>query len=249
MTNKKLGAVILAAGKGTRFQSKDINKVTLPLAGKPIILYSIELLEKIGIKDIFVVVGFAKESVEKVLSGHRVIFINQNEQLGTADGLTQVISHILSAVKNVLVINADDPFHTEESVISLIKVHKESGVALSFTTSKLENPTGMGRIVRDAKGRIEGIVEEKDATEEQKKIKEVNGACYVFRLDFLKKYLSKLTASDVTGEYYLTHLITIAAKNGEKIETISTVHKWKGINTPEDLKEAEKLILAKNPDV
>lgn len=247
--NKNLAAVILAAGKGTRFASKDVNKVALPLLGKPIILYSIELLEGIGIRSIIVVVGFAKESVEKALSGHTVRFIDQKEQLGTADALTSALEHIPSSTQHVIVINGDDPFHKEETVTSLIRVHQESGATVSFTTSELEDPTGMGRIVRDGEGNVEAIVEEKDATEEQRKIKEVNGACYVFRLDFLKKYLSKLTASDVTGEYYLTHLITLAAQNGEKIETLSVAHKWKGINTPEDLAEAETLIIAENPDV
>lgn len=241
-------AIILAAGKGTRFASKDVNKVALPLLGKSIILYSIELLEKLGINDIFVVVGFAKESVKKVLKGHKATYVDQKEQRGTADALAQVLTHVPHGIEHVLVINGDDPFHTEESVISLMKVHQETGAALAFTTSELENPAGLGRILRNNDGNVQAIVEEKDATDEQRKIKEVNGACYLFSLNFLKKYLPRLRASNVTGEYYVTHLITLAAENGEKIETVRVLHKWKGINTPEDLKEAERLVTAENPD-
>lgn len=238
----KITAIVLAAGKGTRFKSANINKVALPLAGKPIILYGIELLEKLGIRDIFVVVGFASESVKKELVSHRVRFVEQKEQLGTANAVATILSQLLPETESVLVINGDDPFHKEENVRRLIEVHESKGVAVTFTTSKLDDPTGMGRIVRNSRGNIVAIVEEKDATEEQKKIHEVNGACYIFSLDFLQKYLPKLNASGVSGEYYLTGLIALAAQNGEKIETLFVKGKWKGINTPEDLREAEKLL-------
>lgn len=240
--NDTIVAVILAAGKGTRFQSKDVNKVALSLAGKPIILYSIELLEKLGIKDIFIVVGFAKESVKNVLFGHKVTFVEQKDHSGTANAVIAVLPHLDTTIKNLLIINGDDPFHTEESIVSLIKVHQQSDAAVSFTTSELDNPLGLGRIVRDGGGNVTAIIEEKDATAKQQAIKEVNCAAYVFAMPFLLQYLSKLTRSVVTGELYLTDLVAMAATNGQKIETVAVFGKWKGINTPEDLKEAEVLI-------
>lgn len=242
--SENIAAIILAAGKGIRFQSTTINKVTLPLAGKPIILYSIELFENLGIKNIFVVVGFAKESVMQVLGGYKVTFVEQKEQLGTASALALALSRLSSTITNVLVVNGDDPFHKEKNVKRLISQHKLKGVAVTFTTSKLADPTGMGRIVRDGKGKVTAIVEEKDASAEQKKIKEVNGACYIFSVVFLKKYLLKLRKSPVTGEYYLTNLISMAVANGERVETVSAEGKWKGINSPKDLKEVERMLLS-----
>lgn len=244
--NNDIAAVILAAGKGTRFASKDVrlpakqvNKVTLPLAGKPIILYPVELLEDLGIAPIVIVIGFAKDSVKKVLGDKHVLFVEQKEQLGTAHAVLVALSHIPAKKQHVLVVNGDDPFHIKEVMQKLIDTHEQSRGAITFLTSKLENPSGMGRIVRSHQNQITGIVEEKDATVRERKIKEVNGACYIFTRTFLQKYLPKLEKSIVSGEYYLTDLIAVAVKNGEKVVNYESDHKWKGINTPYDLAEAE----------
>ena len=238
----ELVGVVLAGGKGTRFASRDTNKVAFLLAGKPIILYGVELLERLKITPIIVVVGFAKESVKKALEGHTVTFVEQKEQLGTANAVALAVKKLPPTATNVLVINGDDPFHKEENVRHLMKIHEATEAAITFTTTKLANPRGMGRIVHDSQGKVTAIVEENDATDEQRKIKEVNVASYIFTLDFLKKYLSKLAKNPVTGEYYLTDLIVLAAENGERIETLSVGGKWKGINSPGDLREAEKLL-------
>lgn len=238
----KLAAIVLAAGSGTRFQSKDINKVTLSLAGKPIILYGISLLEKLGIEDIFVVVGFAKESVVQALADHKVTFVEQKEQLGTANAVALALEKIPPTITNVLVVNGDDPFHKENTINKLIKVHQANGAAITFTTANLTDPTGMGRIVRDSQGKVEAIIEEKDTSDTQRRITEVNGACYIFTIDFFKKYLPRLTPSKSTEEYYLTGLVAMAANNGERVETVSVKGKWKGINSPQDLQGAEKLL-------
>jgi bifunctional UDP-N-acetylglucosamine pyrophosphorylase/glucosamine-1-phosphate N-acetyltransferase len=110
-------------------------------------------------------------------------------------------------------------------------------------TISVENPTGLGRVVRNEE-KVLGIVEEKDATEEMKKINEINPGCYVFQVSFLKKYLKRINKSPTTGEYYLTALIDIAVKNKQKInDVISGKILWRGVNTPEELKEAEKLFI------
>ena len=237
-----VAAIILAAGKGTRFQSGTVNKVTLSLAGKPIISYSIELLEKLGIDAIFVVVGFAKESIQETLSGHAVTFVEQREQKGTADALRCALPSIPSSISDVVVLNGDDLFQKAETIAGCIEKHKTSGAAVTCATVFLENPQGLGRIVRDTNGKIQAIVEEKDASREELAIKEVNGACYLFSSAFLKEYLPKLAKSQVTGEYYLTDLIKLAITNSEKVETVAIEGKWKGINTPQDLREAQDLI-------
>src|SRR5581483_550713 len=237
-----IAAVILAAGKGSRFGLKDKNKVTLLLGDKPIILYTVDLFEKIGLSKIFLIVGFAKESVQRILAGHEIDFIEQKEQKGTGHALNLVLDHMPSTVKHLLVTYGDDPFHTEEEIKNLIAKHKQSIAAITFSASTVPDPTGLGRIVRDSVGNVKAIVEEKDASEEQKQIHEVNGGCYIFTVDFLREYFQKLNTSNAAGEYYLTDLIEIALQHKERVETITATQAWKNINTPKDLEQAQFLI-------
>ena len=241
---KKIAAIILAAGKGERMKSKGVNKVVVPLGNKHMILHAVDRLTELLISPIIVVVGFAKESVMKVLDG-KVVFAEQSKRLGTAHAVLCALRKVPRNVDMVLILNGDDSaFYTQDIIKKLIKTHWEKNSALSFLTIIVDNPKGLGRIIRDNSGRVIGIVEEKDATEAQKKINEINPACYIFEIDFLKKYLKQIKKSPVTGEYYLTGVIDIAIKNNEKIEAVN-VGKilWRGINTQEELEEAERLFL------
>lgn len=241
--SRNFAAIILAAGKGKRMQSSDKNKVTLQLGNKPLILHSVHLLEKMNFSTIVAVVGFAKESVIEVLKDSPVVFTEQTEQLGTAHAVESGIANLLSNITDVLVIQGDDShFYTEAIVNQLISAHTDFNAALTMLTVTVENPSGLGRIVRDNKENISAVVEEKDATAEQKRIHEVNPACYLFSLKFLKKYLPLVEKSPVTGEYYLTSLIDLAIKHGEKVHTVKGGKlKWRGVNTKEDLAVAESL--------
>lgn len=243
--NKALGAIILAAGKGTRMKSGKTNKVALLLADKPLILHSIHLLEKMKFRQIVVVVGFAKESVKNVLKDSRVVFAEQTKRLGTANAVKSALPALDSSITDVLVIQGDDShFYNQETIAKLINAHAASDASVTFLTITANNPFGLGRIVRDKEGLVTAIVEEKDATAKIRKIKEINPACYVFKMSFLKKYLKFVEKSKVTGEYYITSLIDIAIKNKEKIETMPAGSmKWRGVNTKEELMEAEKLYL------
>lgn len=242
-----IGAIILAAGKGKRMNSKSINKVVMHLADKPMVLHTVELLEKLGIKRISVVVGFKKESVINLL-GDRVIFSEQKKRLGTAHAVSCAMSKISDDVENVIVLNGDDSAFYKTAIIDcLLDKHIKSGASFTFLTIDTKNPAGLGRIVRDKDGKVESVVEEKDASPEILKIKEVNPACYVFKINFLKKYLPKVKKSPNTGEYYLTSLIDIGIKHSEKIETLQTgLFAWRGVNTKEELAEAEKIFLKIN---
>lgn len=240
---KKIAAVILAAGKGERMNSKKINKVVIPLGNKHMIVHTVDRLRELLVNPIIVVVGFAKESVMKVLKG-KVIFAEQKKRLGTAHALMCALKKLPPHVQTVLVLYGDDSaFCTNDIIKKLIKAHWEENAALSFLTIVVDNPVGLGRIIRD-KGSVVGIVEEKDATQAQRKITEINPAFYIFEVSFLKKYLGKVEKSPVSGEYYLTSLIDVAIKNYEKIEVVQGGKiAWRGINTPEELKEAERLFL------
>lgn len=244
MDNKNFGVIVLAAGKGKRMNSKSVNKVTLPLVDKPMIVHTVNLLEKVGIKKIVVVVGFAKKSVMNIL-GSKVAFAEQSKRLGTGHAALCGLKKLPKDVSNVLIINGDDSaFYPQSLIKSLIETHLLSEAAITFLTIEKNNPFGLGRIVRNSSGQVVAIVEEKDATDVQRKIKEINPGCYVFKMKFLKKYLKKIEKSKVTGEYYLTSIIDLGIKSNEKIETLKGgVIAWRGVNTKNELQEAEELFL------
>jgi len=241
---RNITAIVLAAGHGERMKARQINKVVFPLGNKQMILHTIDLLENLAIKRTVVVVGFAKESVIKIL-GSRAIFAEQKKRLGTAHAVLCALDKIPKNVKTVLVLNGDDSaFYKKETIEDLIKKHIESGASITFLTIVLADRSGLGRVVRDKEGKVIAIVEDRDTTAKQKKIKEINPGCYIFDLGFLHKNLRKIKKSKISGEYYLTALIDIAIKNNEKIETVrSGKLSWRGINTMDELKEAEKMFL------
>jgi len=243
---KNLGAIILAAGKGKRMHSKNLNKVVLPLGDKPMILHEIEFLKNFSVDPIVVVVGFAKNSVEEVLKGTQVYFAVQKKRLGTAHAVSQGMTVLPSSVENVLVINGDDSFFYRKEnaalIEKLIEKHFSANASMTFLTVQLNDNFGSGRIIRDSERNVLEIVEEKDATEIQRSIKEVNVGCYVFKVSFLRKYLKKIQKSKTTGEYYLVSLVALGVQNKEKIETVEAGPvTWRGINTEEELEKAKQL--------
>jgi bifunctional UDP-N-acetylglucosamine pyrophosphorylase / glucosamine-1-phosphate N-acetyltransferase len=240
---KLLAAIILAAGKGTRMKSGKTNKVALHLADKPLILHSIHLLEKMSFRQIVVVVGFAKDSVKNVLKDTKVYFAEQKKRMGTAHAVKKALGVIGSSITDVLVIQGDDShFYDMKTISRLVDKHFKTEASLTFLTIDVSDPSGLGRIVRDGAGNVVSIIEEKDADLNIKKIKEVNPACYIFNMGFLKKYIRTVPRSGVTKEYYLTSLIDIAIKNKKKVETLKGGNMpWRGVNTKEELKEAEKI--------
>lgn len=239
-----IAGVVLAAGRGKRMGLSDVNKVSLPLGEKPLVLYAVELLKQVGASPIVVVVGFAKESVIRALGGHHVVFANQKRQLGTAHALSSAFGEIPSKISDVLVIQGDDvTFYKKETIQKLLLLHERKKAAITFLTLTIHKPFGLGRVIRDKKGKLLSIVEEKDATSQQRAIQEVNPACYVFSMRFLQKYIKRVKKSPITGEYYLTTLIDIAIGEKELVETFYEPYmEWRGVNTVEELNEAERMI-------
>ncbi|MBI4079226.1 MAG: NTP transferase domain-containing protein [Candidatus Levybacteria bacterium] len=240
--DKHISAIVLAAGKGTRLKSKNLNKVTLPLGNKPMILHTINLLDTLHVHPVVVVVGFAKESVISALCDKPVVFAEQKEQLGVAHAVFTGLKKIPQEVASVLILNGDDSaFFPIETIKQLIEMHESAKASLTFLTIHMDKPLGLGRIVRED-GKPVGIVEEIDANEKQRNIKEINAGCYVANVSFLKKYLPKIKKSGVTLEYYLTDIVALAVKNNESVQALyEEKFLWRGINTQKELEEAQRL--------
>jgi bifunctional UDP-N-acetylglucosamine pyrophosphorylase/glucosamine-1-phosphate N-acetyltransferase len=247
---ENIGAIILAAGKGKRMQLTDKNKVTEELGGKPIIVHAVDLLEYVGVSPIIIVVGFAKESVRQIL-GERVLYAEQQDQLGTAHAAMAGLSVLPKEVTDVIIFNGDDSaFYSKDLIVKLIETHKKSQAAVTLLTLTLTNPLGLGRIKRDDKGAIIGVVEEKDATAQELEITEINPGCYVFTVEFLTKFLPNVEKSVTTHEYYLTSLIDLAVKANLTIATLTKENiYWRGVNTKEELEEARKMFESANRKV
>lgn len=241
---KKIAAIILAAGKGKRMKALKQNKVVFKLADKHMIAHTIDLLDKLKIESRIAVVGFAKKSVMDVLKD-RVVYAIQKKRLGTAHAVLCALEKLPKNVSDVLILQGDDSaLYKKQTIAKLIDFHFLAKAAFTFLTIEVDNPAGLGRILRDKNGKLVAVIEEKDATRIEKKIKEINPACYVVSVGFLKKYLAKIEKSRITGEYYLTSLIDTAIKNNERIEAVKAGKiAWRGVNTPEELKEAERLFL------
>jgi len=230
----------LAAGEGKRMKSK-LPKVLHKLANRPIIKYSFEVVK--NTKPAQIIVVSSPDSVDKLkmlLEG--ADFVIQRKALGTADATLQAIKKIRSDIKTTLVVyGADLAFFNSETLNRVIKQHLQTNSVQTLVTANISNPTGCGRIIRD-KGQIVDIVEEKDATDSIRKIKEVNVGIYVFDKGFLAQNLTKVKPSPVSGEKYLVDLVKIAAKTGEKTRTyaLKDTDQWFMIDTPNDLKLASQ---------
>ena len=250
-----LYAVVLAAGRSKRMGGV-YPKSALKLAGKPIITYIVENLNaaKISLTGIIVVVGYGADIVKKVLhksikfnTPTRLDFAYQKQPLGTAHALSIALPLIKKREADLLVMCGDTPFIRRETIGRLVKYHRDSNAHITILTAELEEPSGYGRIIRDEKGKIVAIVEHKDATFKERAIKEVNSGLYILRLSVILRYLEHIKPDNVQGEYYLTDLVRLAIKGGEKIVgfKIDNPLEIVGINSPVDFKKAEEIFLGK----
>ena len=207
-------AIVMAAGKGTRMKSKN-SKLVQKIYGKEIVKRAVENAQKAGVRDIVAVVGYKKEEVMKVL-GDNIKYAYQDEMLGTGHAVMQAKEYLKRKKGKVLVLNGDVPLIRPETLNKLIEKSIENKEYATLLTAIYDDPTGYGRIVRDEGGNIEGIVEEKDTTPEQKKIKEINAGIYCFDIEALLKALEKVTPNNKQGEYYITDVIQIMNDSGLK---------------------------------
>jgi len=235
-----VSAVILAAGKGTRMGS-ELAKVLHPLAGRPLIAHVLETCRTLGVGQMVVVVGWQREAVEAAVQPWQPRCVLQDRQLGTGHAVRVTEAAVEGAT--VLVLCGDCPMIPPQLLDELLSRHRASGAACTGIAARMRDPSGYGRMITDAQGRLSRIVEHKDATPEQRAITLVNSGIYAFRREALYRCLAAVTANNTQGEYYLTDVVGMLAAGGEGVELVVTddVASVLGVNTPADLAQAERL--------
>lgn len=206
-----ISAVILAAGEGTRMKSKH-PKVTHRILGKPMIEHVIDSAIRAGIQDIVVVIGHKAEEVKECIHTN-VRYVTQEEQLGTGHAMMCATSCIAGS-STTLVLAGDNPLISEKTLRSLISYHIEHKLSGTILSAEFDDPSGYGRIIRDGSGNVEKIVEHKDASEDEKLIKEINSSMYCFNTAALIDALGEIKNKNAQGEYYLTDVIGIMKNKG-----------------------------------
>ncbi|MFC1758748.1 NTP transferase domain-containing protein [Planctomycetota bacterium] len=212
--------VVLAAGKGTRMES-DAPKVLVPACGRPLVEYVLDAITTAGVDQLVVVVGYKADDVRAALS-HRqnVSYVEQTEQLGTGHAVQVCMEHLQDHDGPVLVVTGDSPMTRTDSIKALFDLYYEKRPACILGTLKKDDPTGLGRIVRDVDGNFTGIVEHKDATPEQLEINEVNMSTYVFDCKHLVSSLGKLQNNNKQGEFYITDCPGILKSEGLDVQAL-----------------------------
>lgn len=243
---KKVSAVILAAGKGTRMKS-DLAKVLHPLCGKPMLTYSVEVARSIGAEKIAVVIGHQADAVRYAFRDQGLIFIEQREQLGTGHAILQAKNTFCNYDGTVLILCGDVPLLRPSTIKALLKYHASEKAVLTVLTTVKENPTGYGRILKKGdEGEVSRIVEEKDASPDEKKIREINTGIYCVDSEFLFRAVGEVGNANVQKEYYLTDIVAILSHKGCKTRSFIAPNSFEvmGVNTPLDLSKASEYMRA-----
>ena len=240
-------AVILAAGKGTRMKS-DLPKVLCPVVGRPMIHFVLDALEKAGIRRHIVVVGHEAEMVEAELKGRQANtqFVLQSPQLGTGHAV-QMCRGVLSGQQGpTIVVAGDSPLIQASSLQDLLQHFEQTRPALLLGTLEKDDPTGLGRIVRDQEGEFTGIVEHKDANAEQLAICEVNMSTYLFQTQDLLKVLEQLSDDNAQSEYYLTDCARLLREAGRPVAAVPVLKECESlsINNVDELQQVDEQMRA-----
>lgn len=236
-----LYAVVLAAGKGTRMKS-DLAKVMHDLGDKPLLRHVLDALNPLMPKGTVVIVGHQADTVAEISTGSGVTTALQAEQLGTGHAVDMARTALEGKPGYTLVLCGDVPLLRTQTIEALVKTTRDAGAAATVLTAIAEDPTGYGRIVRDDDGRVVAIVEHKDATEEQRAIREYNTGTWCFDNAKLWDVLSRLDRDNAQGEYYLTDVVELLVADGEPVAAsiCEDEREVQGINTVDDLARAQR---------
>lgn len=260
----KIAAVILAAGKGTRMtprhqdsagqvsgQASPIPKVMFEINGKPIIDYTVNYVKKSGINNIVLVVGYKKELIEEYFK-ENVGYAEQKEQLGTGHAVMMAKSLLEGQSEAVFIGYGDMPLFKTDTIKKLIDKYEEEKPTIALLSVNFDDPVpwAFGRIIRNENGEVVANIEQKDCTEEQLKVKECNTGLYIFNSEWLWDNIENIKNENAQKEYYLTDLLKMAKEQGKKVIALPVANESEalGINTQEQLKEAEALLEMRNEE-
>jgi bifunctional UDP-N-acetylglucosamine pyrophosphorylase/glucosamine-1-phosphate N-acetyltransferase len=235
-------ALVLAAGLGKRMQS-DLAKVLHPMAGRPLLAWVLDSLRDLGLDRVLVVVGHQRESVVAAFPDAGVEWVVQAEQCGTGHAVMMAAPALADFAGTLLVVCGDTPLLRAETLHALLEGHAASGAAVTVLSMRVPDPSGYGRILRDGRGGLSAIVEERDATDAQRRIDEVNSGVYAFRYPALAGTLSDLETRNQQGEYYLTDTVALMGRRGLGTAVVCAAdhRELLGINTVEQLAEAARV--------
>lgn len=234
-------AIILAAGKGTRMKSK-LPKVVHKVCGKEMVNHVINVSKKSGVSEIVAILGHESEVVQSVLPEGTKIAM-QTEQLGTGHAVMMANDYI-SEDDTIVVLCGDTPLVNPDTLENLFKYHIDNGYHATVLTTKVDNPTGYGRIIRDENEDLLKIVEQKDANEEERIVNEINSGIYCFNGKSLKEALSNINNNNAQGEYYLTDTVEIMRNKSLKVGAFNgaTIEELMGVNSRVELSKAEEIM-------
>jgi UDP-N-acetylglucosamine diphosphorylase/glucosamine-1-phosphate N-acetyltransferase len=241
---KNVAVIILAAGLGTRMKSNKA-KVLHEIHSRPMILYVVETARKVAGDDVIVVIGNQAEKVRAIVSETaQTLFAYQEQQLGTAHAVMCAVPHIPAHCDEVVVLCGDVPLIQPETITDLIEDHLKSARDISLLAVELENPYGYGRVEYDVKCQVCGIIEEADATDEQKQIKLINAGIYCINKRFLLDALPKIESNNAQGELYLTDIMGIGYRENKEMGVrVGNDHlQILGVNNCQDLEAVDAIM-------
>ncbi|MBI5837283.1 MAG: NTP transferase domain-containing protein [Candidatus Eisenbacteria bacterium] len=229
-------SLILAAGRGTRMNS-DLAKVLHQVDGRALVEYVVDTAEGLGLRPNVVVVGHQAKRVREVLRGRDVVFADQPQQLGTGDAVRRARAPLEDFEGTLAVLCGDVPFLRASTLRELFRRHLDGGFDATILTAVLDDATGYGRILRGPNGDVTGIVEHRDATPEQREVREINSSIYCFRYPLVQQALDEVRDENSQGEFYLTDTIAVLRGWGRRVGAWAAPdpREVSGINTPEQL--------------
>jgi UDP-N-acetylglucosamine pyrophosphorylase len=246
---RPLAVVIMAAGKGKRMNNPDMAKVMYEINGRPMVECVVDLAANLNPGKILLIVGWQKQLVIDYLTPRKpdVLFVEQNEQLGTGHAVLQTGPALQEFTGDVLVLSGDVPLLTEKTLRALIGYHHASGASATILTAEVTDPAGYGRIIRNEDGSVKRIVEQKDASKKEQQITEINSGIYLFDREKLFTALAEITPDNAQKEYYLTDVFELFWKNKWQVSAVKALDPVEvaGINDPAQLEEARQLMDAR----
>lgn len=249
--NPRPAVVILAAGLGKRMKSNRA-KVLHTVLGKPMVVYVVEAAIPIAGKAIVVVVGNQAEEVQREVAMRAdVMFALQDRQLGTGHAVQCALPHLPAECEEIMVLCGDVPLINSTTLMTLVVEHTRVRRDVTLLAVDMDRPQGYGRVLLGPGGQVMGIVEEADATDEQRAIRTINSGIYCINRRFLEEALPRLTNENAQGEYYLTDIIRIGHQSGKKVGAAWALHPNEvlGINTPQDLARVEAILKGQAVDM